>query len=91
MSCLQNILSYADHQYCARKPDNKPDKGLWCCAACGNQTGDHAVYLLKGYRNDIYDETFAAMSVYRYLEFSEQEQLAPKLNLANRFVAYHCG
>ena len=46
-----------------------------------------SAYELVDYCNETYDENFAAMSVYRILEFLEDEQLVHKVNLANRYVA----
>ncbi len=42
---------------------------------------------LLDYCNETCDEAFAAMSIYRILEFLESQQLVHKLELANRYVA----
>lgn len=42
---------------------------------------------LLDYCNETCDEAFAAMSIYRILEFLEAQQLVHKLKLSNRYVA----
>lgn len=46
-----------------------------------------SAYELVEFCNRHFDESFAAMSVYRILDFLEEEQLVHKLNLANCYVA----
>ncbi|UTF61810.1 Fur family transcriptional regulator [Gilvimarinus sp. DA14] len=46
-----------------------------------------SAYELIDYCEHEFGETFSAMSVYRILEFLEQEHLAHRLNLANKYVA----
>ncbi len=46
-----------------------------------------SAYELVEYCKTEFDETIPAMSVYRILEFLEQEHLVHKLNLANKYVA----
>lgn len=46
-----------------------------------------SAYELMDYLRQEYDEAIPAMSIYRILEFLQNEQFAHKLNLANKFVA----
>lgn len=48
-----------------------------------------SAYELVDYCKQEFDEIFPAMSVYRILEFLQQEQLVHKLNLVNKYVACH--
>jgi Fur family zinc uptake transcriptional regulator len=45
-----------------------------------------SAYELIDFCNKKYDESIPAMSVYRILEFLEEEHLVHKLNLANKYV-----
>ncbi len=46
-----------------------------------------SAYELVEYCKTEFDETIPAMSVYRILEFLEEEHLVHRLNLANKYVA----
>lgn len=86
MTKLQNILSHAEHQ-CRAHGSRLTEKRKKVLSGLLQSDRALSAYELVDYCNETYDETFAAMSVYRILEFLEQEQLVHKLNLANRYVA----
>ncbi len=88
MSKLQRILSHAEQQ-CQINGSRLTDKRKKVLSGLLQSDRALSAYELVDYCNETYDENFAAMSVYRILEFLEQEQLVHKLNLANRYVA--CG
>lgn len=46
-----------------------------------------SAYELIDYCKEVFDISIPAMSVYRILEFLQNEQLVHKLNLANKYVA----
>ncbi len=86
MSNLQKILSHAERQ-CHANGSRLTEKRKKVLSGLLQSDRALSAYELVDYCNKTYDETFAAMSVYRILEFLEQEQLVHKLNLANRYVA----
>lgn len=46
-----------------------------------------SAYELVDYCKEEFDEVIPAMSVYRILDFLEQEQLVHKVNLLNKYIA----
>lgn len=46
-----------------------------------------SAYELIDFCEGLFQETFSAMSMYRILDFLEQQHLAHRLNLANKYVA----
>lgn len=86
MTELQNILSHAERQ-CRVHGSRLTEKRKKVLSGLLQSGRALSAYELVDYCNETYDETFAAMSVYRILEFLEQEQLVHKLNLINRYVA----
>ncbi len=86
MTELQNILSHAEH-HCRVRGSRLTEKRKKVLSGLLQSDRALSAYELADYCNETYDETFAAMSVYRILDFLEQEQLVHKLNLANRYVA----
>ncbi len=86
MSELQNILNHAEHR-CRVHGSRLTEKRKKVLSGLLQSDRALSAYELVDYCNENYDENFAAMSVYRILEFLEQEQLVHKLKLSNRFVA----
>ncbi len=86
MTELQKILQHAEDR-CRERGARLTEKRKKILSGLLQSDRALSAYELVDYCNKTYDETFAAMSVYRILEFLEQEQLVHKLNLANRYVA----
>ena len=86
MTRLQHILNHAEQQ-CLDNGSRLTEKRKKVLSGLLQSDRALSAYELVDYCNETYNESFAAMSVYRILEFLEQEQLVHKLNLANRYVA----
>ncbi len=86
MANLQHVLKAADEQ-CRANGSRLTEKRKQVLSGLLQSDRALSAYELVDYCNETYDEKFAAMSVYRILEFLEQQQLVHKLNLAKRYVA----
>lgn len=86
MAKVQTILSHAEDQ-CRVNGSRLTEKRKKVLKALLQTDRALSAYEIVDYCNETYDEKFVAMSVYRILEFLEQELLVHKLNLANRYVA----
>ena len=86
MNNLQDILDHAE-QHCKQHGSKLTSKRKLVLS--GLIQSEHALsaYELIDYCKSQFGETLPAMSVYRILDFLQQEQLVHKLNLANKFVA----
>lgn len=86
MSELQNILRHAEQQF-GNRGARLTEKRKMVLTGLLESARALSAYELLDYCNETYDEAFAAMSIYRILEFLESQQLVHKLNLTNRYVA----
>lgn len=83
---LQTILGHAEEQ-CRARGTRLTEKRKKVLSGLLQSERSLSAYELIDYCNEHYDESFPAMSVYRILDFLEEEQLVHKLNLSSRYVA----
>lgn len=86
MSKIQAIIEHADQQ-CKNNGARLTDKRKQILSGLLQSEKALSAYELVEYYKKEFDETIPAMSVYRILEFLEEEHLVHKLNLANKYVA----
>lgn len=86
MTNLQSIIDHAE-RHCQQHGTRLTDKRKLILAGLVKSELAMSAYELIDYCKCEFGETLPAMSVYRILEFLEQEQLVHKLSLANKFVA----
>lgn len=86
MNKVQTIIDRAE-QHCKENGSRLTNKRKLILAGLLQSQKALSAYELVDYCKTEYDETISAMSVYRILEFLEQEHLAHKLNLASKYVA----
>ena len=86
MSRVQAILNHAENNCKAHgvKLTNKRKQVLSCLLKSNKAL---SAYEIADYCKAEFGETIPAMSVYRILEFLQDEHLVHKLNLANKYVA----
>ena len=86
MSGYQNIIDSAE-AHCRERGRQLTEKRRNVLLGLVKSERALSAYELVDYYKENYDEALPAMSVYRILEFLENEQLVHKLKLANRYVA----
>lgn len=86
MNNIDNIIDHAEQQ-CSDHGVKLTDKRKKVLLGLLNTKRAMSAYELVDYCKTEFNETLPPMSVYRILEFLQQEQLVHKLNLANKFVA----
>ena len=86
MDSIEAIISHAEQQ-CKAHGTRLTTKRKQVLSGLIQSDKALSAYELIDYCKKVYGETIPAMSVYRILEFLEQEHLVHKLNLANKFVA----
>lgn len=86
MSKIQAMIDHAEQQ-CKEKGSRLTYKRKIILTGLLVSEKALSAYELVDYCKTEFNETIPAMSVYRILEFLEQEDLVHKLNLANKYVA----
>ena len=86
MSNVQTIIEHAE-QYCKNKGTRLTEKRKHVLYGLLKSKKALSAYELADYCKDKFGETIPAMSVYRILDFLQNEHLVHKLNLANKYVA----
>lgn len=86
MNNIQHILARAE-QHCSSRGQNLTNKRKHILASLLHSQRAMSAYEIVDYCKNEFSEILPAMSVYRILEFLQQEELVHKLNLANKFVA----
>ena len=86
MSKLQTTIDRAE-QHCKANGARLTSKRRLILTGLLQSGRALSAYELVDYCKTEYQETISAMSVYRILEFLEQQRLAHKLNLASKYVA----
>ncbi len=86
MSKVQNIVAHAE-QHCKDHGSRLTNKRKQVLSALLQSEKALSAYELVDYCKDTFGETIPAMSVYRILNFLQEEHLVHKLNLANKYVA----
>ena len=86
---MDNIESILDHaeQHCKQHGERLTIKRKQVLLGLIKSGRAMSAYELVDYCKDELGESLPAMSVYRILDFLQQQQLVHKLNLANKFVA----
>ena len=86
MNRIDNILAHAE-RHCKEHGARLTDKRKRVLACLLQSEKALSAYELMDVCKEQYGESIPAMSVYRILEFLEEELLVHKLNLANKYVA----
>lgn len=86
MNNIQKIMDHAQ-QHCTQRGERLTEKRKKVLLGLLQTQRAMSAYELVEYCKTEFNETLPAMSVYRILEFLQQEELVHKLNLANKFVA----
>ena len=86
MANLQSIIDHAE-RHCQQHGTRLTDKRKLILSGLLKSNQAMSAYELIDYCKVEFGETLPAMSVYRMLEFLQEEQLVHKLSLANKFVA----
>ena len=86
MSELETIIAHAERQ-CASHGARLTDKRKQVLSGLLSANKALSAYELIEVCKAQYDMSIPAMSVYRILDFLQQEQLVHKLNLANKYIA----
>ncbi len=86
MNNIQSIIDHAD-QNCKEHGEKLTSKRKQVLSGLLKSGRAMSAYELVDYCKSEFNEALPAMSVYRILDFLQQEQLVHKLNLANKFVA----
>ena len=86
MTNLQSIIDHAE-RHCQQNGARLTDKRKLILSGLLKSNQAMSAYELIDYCKEQFGETLPAMSVYRILEFLQNEQLVHKLNLSNKFVA----
>ena len=92
MNKIDDIIQQAE-QYCKAHGSRLTHKRKQVLAGLIESNKALSAYELVDFCNELYGEIMPAMSVYRILEFLENERLVHKLNVANKYVAcahIHC-
>lgn len=86
MNNVEKIISHAESNCKAHgaRLTNKRKQILSGLLSAGKAM---SAYELVDYCKDHYGESIPAMSVYRILDFLQEERLVHKLNLANKYIA----
>ncbi len=86
MNRVQNIIEHAE-QHCKEHGARLTNKRKHVLSGLLASEIALSAYELTEYCKTEFDEAIPAMSVYRILEFLEEEHLVHKLKLANKYVA----
>lgn len=86
MNKVQKIINHAE-QYCKDHGARLTDKRKQVLYSLLQSGKALSTYELVDYFKSKFNKTIPAMSVYRILEFLEDEHLVHKLKLANKYVA----
>lgn len=86
MNNIETIIDHAE-QNCKQHGEQLTNKRKKVLSALLKAGRAMSAYELVDYCKSEFDETLPAMSVYRILDFLQQEKLVHKLNLANKFIA----
>ncbi len=86
MTKLQAIIGHAE-RHCQQHGSRLTDKRKLILSGLVKSGQALSAYELIDYCKGEFGQTLQAMSVYRILEFLEQEQLVHKLTSTNKFVA----
>ncbi len=86
MTHIDKVIQYAE-QCCKARGSRLTMKRKRVLAGLIQSNKALSVYELIDFCKEHYGESIPAMSVYRILEFLEDEHLVHKLNLANKYVA----
>lgn len=86
MNKTEQVIDHAD-RLCVARGSRLTAKRKMVLAVLLQSERALSAYELVEVCNKEHDQKFAAMSVYRILEFLEQENFVHKLHLSNRFVA----
>lgn len=86
MSDVQHILNHAEAQ-CRERGTRLTDKRKQVLSGLLGSGKALSAYELVDYCREEFGENIPAMSVYRILDFLQEEHLVHKLSLANKYVA----
>lgn len=86
MSSIRQALNHAE-EACTASGKRLTDKRKMVLTGLLQSKKPLSAYELVDFCRDKFDENLPAMSVYRILDFLQQENLAHKLHLANKYVA----
>ncbi|TQV88564.1 Fur family transcriptional regulator [Aliikangiella coralliicola] len=86
MATIDYIIKHAE-QHCKNNGSRLTDKRKNVLAGLLQSEKALSAYELANYCAKELDQSLPAMSVYRILDFLQEEQLVHKLNLANKYVA----
>jgi len=86
MATVKSIIKHAE-QHCKSNGSRLTEKRKNVLEGLLRSKKALSAYELADYCAKQFDQSLPAMSVYRILDFLQQEQLVHKLNLANKYVA----
>lgn len=86
MKAAQTVMNSAE-AHCQKRGTRLTSKRKHVLSGLVNSDKALSAYELIDYCKDEYGEKIPAMSIYRILDFLQEEHLVHKLNLANKFVA----
>ncbi|MCW8876032.1 MAG: transcriptional repressor [Kangiellaceae bacterium] len=86
MQTVRSIINHAE-KHCKSNGSRLTQKRKQVLEGLLQSEKALSAYELADYCAKKFDQSLPAMSVYRILEFLQQEQLVHKLNLANKYVA----
>ncbi len=86
MATVESIINHAERQ-CKSHGARLTDKRKQVLTGLLQSEKALSAYELADYFTKELDQSIPAMSIYRILEFLQQEQLVHKLNLANKYIA----
>ena len=86
MADVQKILDHAEQQ-CKSQGARLTEKRKKVLSGLLNTEKALSAYELVEYCKETYGDSLPAMSVYRILDFLEEQRLVHKLNLANKYIA----
>ncbi|MDM3870005.1 Fur family transcriptional regulator [Porticoccus sp. W117] len=86
MNTVQEIIDHAENS-CKTRGSKLTSKRKCVLSALLQSNKAMSAYELVDYCKQVYDKTLPPMSVYRILDFLQEEHLAHKLNMANKYIA----
>jgi len=86
MNNIQQIIEKAE-QHCTQRGQRLTKKRKQVLAGLLHSAKAMSAYELADYCKNEFSDALPVMSVYRILDFLQQEELVHKLNLANKFIA----
>lgn len=86
MSKVQKIINYAEHS-CKNHGTKLTNRRKQILTVMLHAEKAMSAYELVDYFKEEFGETLPPMSVYRILDFLQEEKLVHKLNLANKYIA----